>query len=70
MTKTTIVCDDATEEKTARAYLTALGAQVGPTETVEDFSMYEVDGVPPNARFTGTYSRLGKNLRLVTGIWP
>ena len=70
MTKTVIVCDSEAEEKTAKAYLTALGAQVGPTEVVQDLSIYETDGVPPNATFTGTYSRLGKNLRLVTGIWP
>ena len=49
MTKTTIGCDDVAEEKTTRAYLTRLGAQVGPTEIVDDFSIYEVDGVPPDA---------------------
>lgn len=69
MTKTIIVCDNQTEEQTARAYLTGLGAQVGPTEIVDDLSIYETDGVPPNATFTGTYSRLGTGLRLVTGIW-
>ncbi len=70
MTKTIIVCDNAAEEKTARAYLTGLGAQVGPTEIVDDLSIYETDGAPPNAHFTGTYSRLGAGLRLVTGTWP
>jgi hypothetical protein len=69
MTKTMIVCENAAEEKAARDYLTGIGAKVGPTENIEDLSIYEVDANPPNNTFTGTYSRLGKNLRLVTGTW-
>jgi hypothetical protein len=69
-TKTIIICDNPTEEQVARAYLLGLGAQVGPSETVDDLSIYETDGVPPNATFTGTYSRLGTGLKLVTGTWP
>jgi hypothetical protein len=70
MTKTTIICDNLNEEQGAIAYLKQIGAQVLPTETVDDFSIYEVDGVPPNANFTGTYSRLGQGIRLVSGVWP
>jgi hypothetical protein len=70
MTKTIIVCDNPTEEQAARAYLTGLGAKVSPTEIVDDLSVYETDGAPPNATFNGTYSRLGQGIRLVTGTWP
>jgi len=70
MTKTTIVCMTAKEEQIAREYLRQRGAQVAPTETVDDFSVREVVGEPPNAQFPARYSKLGAGIRLVSGIWP
>lgn len=70
MTKTIIVCLSDKEEQIAREYLKQRGAVVAPSETVDDFTVREVAGVPPNASFPDKYSQMGAKIRLVAGHWP
>jgi hypothetical protein len=68
MEKLLIVCSNKDQSDFAQAYLKKRGAKVS-VEPVQDVSLSEATGTPPDVQFQGKYTKMGETLFLVTGTW-